>query len=176
MKPKKHQLKIWPEYYQAVKNFKKLYEFRKFDREYLIGDYLILNEWDPKTKKYTRNEPLERKISHIYEVELDGIDYMVLGFDFNHTLNEKNKSEACSIQLRKQKFQSLLRPFLEKGEYSRELLNDFYGYWTEHGDNDKKMRFEKQTSFSVSRRLATWKKRSEKEPTSEKKEMGTFSR
>ena len=35
-------------------------------------------------------------------------------------------------------------------------LDDFVDYWTEHGDNDKKMRFEKQKSFSTTRRVKTW--------------------
>lgn len=35
-------------------------------------------------------------------------------------------------------------------------LDDFVEYWTEHGDNDKKMRFEKQKSFSTTRRVKTW--------------------
>ena len=33
----------------------------------------------------------------------------------------------------------------------------FIEYWTEHGENDRKMRFEKQTSFDIKRRLLTWK-------------------
>ena len=33
----------------------------------------------------------------------------------------------------------------------------FFDFWTEHGDNDRKMKFEKQKSFDVSKRLATWK-------------------
>lgn len=41
-------------------------------------------------------------------------------------------------------------------------LNDFLDYWTEHGLNDKKMRFEKQTSFAPSRRMKTWLTNKEK--------------
>ena len=53
--------------------------------------------------------------------------------------------------------------FQEKGE-----LNNFYAYWTEHGDTDKKMRFEKERSFSISRRLGVWF--TNKEKWSEKNE------
>jgi len=45
-----------------------------------------------------------------------------------------------------------------KDKFDVSVLNEFYSYWTEHGDLDKKMRFEKQTSFSIGRRLGTWKK------------------
>jgi len=34
-------------------------------------------------------------------------------------------------------------------------VKEFISYWTEHGPNDKKMRFEKQTSFAIDRRLQT---------------------
>ena len=67
---------------------------------------------------------------------------------------EQEKEKVKSIKDRKQEFASLLYPFVEK--YGRDFINDFYGYWTEHGANDRKMRFEKQTSFSVKRRLKTW--------------------
>lgn len=64
--------------------------------------------------------------------------------------------EKPNIEARKVKFKNLLTPFLD--EYGKQLLNDFFSYWTEHGDKDKKMRFEKERSYSVKRRLQTWKK------------------
>ena len=42
--------------------------------------------------------------------------------------------------------------------FGDKMLVDFFDYWTEHGDKDKKMRFEKQTSYDISRRLKTWNK------------------
>ena len=44
-------------------------------------------------------------------------------------------------------------------DFPKENLGEFISYWTEHGPNDKKMRFEKEKSFDPIRRLATWKKR-----------------
>jgi len=38
-----------------------------------------------------------------------------------------------------------------------EIFN-FFNYWAEHGDNDKLMRFEKEKSFGIGRRLGTWRK------------------
>ena len=69
---------------------------------------------------------------------------------------KENKEEKESIDSRKLKFSNSLKPFLVT--YGKETLNDFYGYWTEKGENDKKMRFEKQTSFDIKRRLTTWTK------------------
>ncbi len=42
--------------------------------------------------------------------------------------------------------------------YDPQMLSDFIDYWTERGTNDKKMRFEKQVSFGIKRRLSNWKK------------------
>ncbi len=69
------------------------------------------------------------------------------------------------IFLRKKNFANLLSDYV--GKYSKDILNEFYLYWTEHGTNDKKMRFEKQTSFDVSRRLNNWLKNSAKFDTKE---------
>lgn len=39
---------------------------------------------------------------------------------------------------------------------------EFVDYWTEHGENDRKMRFEKEKSFDISRRFKTWQRNSKK--------------
>ena len=40
-----HQLKIWPEYFEAVASGKKNFEIRYNDRDFAEGDYLALNEY-----------------------------------------------------------------------------------------------------------------------------------
>ena len=47
-------------------------------------------------------------------------------------------------------------------EWEREMLNDFYYYWTEMNEGGRKMRFEKEKVFDVKRRLMTWKRNSVK--------------
>ena len=51
-----HILKTWPEYYEAVLDGRKTFEIRKNDRGFCLDDELLLQEWDPKTGKYTRRE------------------------------------------------------------------------------------------------------------------------
>jgi hypothetical protein len=72
---------------------------------------------------------------------------------------ETNKQET--IEERKLKFADALKLFLD--EYGRDMLNDFYFYWTEHGENDKKLRFEKEKTFGISQRLRTWLSRNPKQ-------------
>lgn len=48
-----HELKIWPMHFSDVQNGRKLFELRRNDRGFEVGDTLILNEWDPETNQYT---------------------------------------------------------------------------------------------------------------------------
>lgn len=53
-----HELKIWPEYYNAILDRRKRFELRKADRPYKVGDTLLLREWHPLWEKYTGRECL----------------------------------------------------------------------------------------------------------------------
>ena len=58
-----HELKILSEYFWAVKSGAKNFEIRKNDRDFRVGDTLILKEW--KDGEYT-GEELERGVGYIY--------------------------------------------------------------------------------------------------------------
>jgi len=62
-----------------------------------------------------------------------------------------------SIEERKNKFYDLLSNYLS--EFPKEMVRDFFNYWSEHGINDKKMRFEKEKTFGINQRLRTWHSR-----------------
>jgi len=67
------------------------------------------------------------------------------------------EKKILSLDERKEAFRLRLVPYV--GKYGREMMNEFFAYWTERSENGKKMRFEMEKVFDVGRRLATWRKR-----------------
>jgi hypothetical protein len=72
------------------------------------------------------------------------------------SIKEEDKDKEYNIADRKQKFASELSSFVDT--YGKVMVREFYDYWTEHGERDKKMRFEKEKSFNLELRLERWKK------------------
>lgn len=82
--PWEHRLKTWPEYFAAVKSGRKSFELRVADRAYCLGDYLVLQEWEPNTGHYTGAEVRVGPVTHVCNVngfipQLD-CDFVILGF------------------------------------------------------------------------------------------------
>ncbi len=78
----------------------------------------------------------------------------------NDNVNDNVKEKVIDINMRKHKFASSLQPYLEK--YGKDLLNEFYLYWTETTLNNKKLKFELEKTFSLDRRLSNWSKNASK--------------
>lgn len=104
----------------------------------------------------------DRKLSHSDKVLSQPIAKIAVNDNVNVTVNDNVKENKISlsnkldIKDRKINFATSLKPYVEI--YGKELMNEFFEYWTEHGPNDKKMRYEKQTSFDVNLRLKKWSK------------------
>lgn len=45
---KVHELKTWPQYFEKVVSGEKTFEIRRYDRDFLVGDTLLLKEWKPR--------------------------------------------------------------------------------------------------------------------------------
>lgn len=71
-----HELKILPEFYEAVLSNEKTFEIRRNDREYLVGDCVILKEY--REEKYTGRH-VKGHITYITNYEQKE-DYVVFSF------------------------------------------------------------------------------------------------
>ena len=66
-----------------------------------------------------------------------------------HPANTKQTVEA-----RRYAFGERLIPYIS--QYGKQEIRRFFDYWTEMNPNGQKMRFEKEKTFEVSKRLARW--------------------
>lgn len=71
-----------------------------------------------------------------------------------------NVNDISNIDVRKNSFAQSLQPYLDI--YGKEMLNEFYLYWTEPNQQNTKMKFELEKTWSLERRLNTWSKQSVK--------------
>ena len=78
-----HDIKCWPEYFQAVKSGIKPFELRKDDRGYAVGDILHLREFDPDTATYTGDD-IDKAVTYVLPTKLfgalgEGAKYAIMG-------------------------------------------------------------------------------------------------
>ena len=152
--------------------------FRTMKRKYVIDEYrLISSEEKPisseekpkiqsKEKKKVSKENKENS-ENITLSEKKKEPPIIIG-------GKKEKENGAEIAVksqtskpleeRKQEFYDSLRQYV--GKYDREMLRDFYDYWSESNDGGTKMRWEiaktKGGTFSIGGRLATWKRNEER--------------
>lgn len=83
-----HELKCWPEYFDAISRGEKKFDVRRDDRGFQKGDSVKMTKWDPKTQRALRdvwgNSPLTltKRIRYILTGGHFGIEagFVVLGF------------------------------------------------------------------------------------------------
>lgn len=73
---KVHSLKIWPEFFQSLKTGKKTWEVRKNDRNFEVGDHLLLREWDTEIGTYT-GPFAARVITYVCDLTAVGVEGFV---------------------------------------------------------------------------------------------------
>lgn len=75
-----HVLKTWPKYFQSIKHGFKTFEIRRDDRNFQLGDYLELKEWNPDEEKYTGDKLLKR-VNYIMWGPIFGLEkgFVIMG-------------------------------------------------------------------------------------------------
>lgn len=77
-----HELKCNPEYFARIGSGQKTFEIRKNDRDFQVGDILVLKEYDPKRgwPDHGSYEVIRAKVVYMTSYEQkDG--YIVLGIE-----------------------------------------------------------------------------------------------
>lgn len=82
-----------------------------------------------------------------------------------HQTDTKRTPEQ-KLKDRKLAFGMQLKPFNET--YPRPMLAEFYDYWTEVKEGGRKMRFEKEKTFEIAKRLVRWKNNDDERKLSRK--------
>jgi len=136
-----------------------------------------LKRYEEKKKQWSeagkRSAEVRKKQRTLTTVKKRSTD-LTVNDNVNVNVSVNDNVKVNNIEDRKADFKKSLFPFLEI--YDKQLLKEFYEYWTEHGEKDRKFRKEKQKSFNTELRLKTWfknKENWEKEKSSAKKEKLT---
>ena len=108
------------------------------------------------TFEETNNERKERsKEKEETKKELCLVDLAIDDASRDATNAKKN----LSLEERKNAFWQRLVPYIQRGTYPQEMVAAFYRYWTEINENGRRMRFEKEKTYELPKRLATWHQR-----------------
>ena len=75
-----HEVKISPEYFDAVESGVKPFEVRKNDRKFKIGDSLYLREYEPSIPSYTGTPYTGRETRKIITYILNDANYCISGY------------------------------------------------------------------------------------------------
>lgn len=74
-----HELKVWTAYYPDIVKGIKSFEVRRNDRNFLVGDELLLREWDELEDAYTGRQ-CKRIVTYIFQGGKFGLEpgYVVM--------------------------------------------------------------------------------------------------
>lgn len=122
----------------------------------LIQAFVKVDEGNKRILKTLLNFPLRPSQTKVE-------DPLKESFKHNNTIsntdnNPKNNigaDKSASCEDRALIFRDKVAEHLPK--YKKEMLREFYDYWTEKNDGGRKMRFEMQKVFDIAKRLNTWK-------------------
>jgi hypothetical protein len=81
-----HRLKTCAPYFEDVNSGRKTFEVRRNDRDYRVGDYLVLDAWMWSTERghhYPAFSPIVRYVTYVLHGGQYGIadDHVVMGID-----------------------------------------------------------------------------------------------
>lgn len=76
----------------------------------------------------------------------------------NETPEQRRAAAVAATSKRKAEFYDSLKPYV--GQYDKDMLRSFFDYWSEMNKTQTQMRVDKEPTWEVGKRLATWFNRS----------------
>jgi hypothetical protein len=145
---------IKAEVYDAIFSYGLDFQDANFTNEIARALFtLIKPQLDANLKRYTNGmKPKTKQVESKTEAKQkqnESEPEANVNVNVNDNVNKNN-----NIEDRKNKFYDSLAIFVS--EFPKEMIRDFYNYWSEHGIHDKKMRFEKEKTFGIKQRLTVW--------------------
>lgn len=121
---KKHELKIWGVFFNAVVNGRKTFELRIMDRDYKVGDFILLREWDKNLNDYTGRQ-CNVFITYIYEsTDFMREGYGVLGFKLVDKISEITELNSLrELQSDEHDIENFISNYLEM---KNQIMTDKY--------------------------------------------------
>ena len=80
-----HELKLLTEYYNRILMGQKTFEIRRNDRDFQVGDVLVLREFSGE--EYLDSQPIRAEVTYITNYEQKP-DYVVMGFIIQEVKDE----------------------------------------------------------------------------------------
>ena len=95
-----HELKTDLEYFAAVRSSEKRFELRHNDRDFHVGDYLALNEYDRAAKTYTGRTEL---VQVVYMMNPNDVmtcqgDFVLMSIKRESKCDSMNRKEALHAE------------------------------------------------------------------------------
>ncbi len=120
---------------------------------------------------YDKYQPLRSNIKTFEPIQTDEKVERGTGLGTTAKRSENNTNKDKKVK-KEERANLFAEKVYSNNGYPQEDLSAFIEYWTESGENQKKMRFEKEKVFDISIRMKTWMQNKEK--WEGKKHMETY--
>ena len=113
-------------------------------KPYLIGNRYASKQTMQSNKQITENEVVVSKNENLESIQSNKTTII---------MSAKNYTKETFEERHKRFYESLI-PFVK--DYGKVLVRQFFDYWTECNEGTYKMRFEKEKTFEVKKRIQRW--------------------
>lgn len=119
------------------------------------------NESDQHFDQHFDQQTTSQRPASDHNLRIKNIEYKEYRENIDNKDSTRNKREGrnknaaeAALPKREKLFYESLVPFVEK--YGKDMIREFFDYWSEKNKSGTKMRFELQNTWETNKRLATW--------------------